>query len=412
MDHDTRNNSPYRIGIDARFLLRPLRGIPLYVARLCQYLPAANRNYHFFYFINKGFEHNDKPQSYLPLIEGIAANNSNVTFVNRNDDAEIRWEQVFLPRLIKDCDIDLLHMPANRACFFSGVPMVVTVHDVMEYLYLKSRYRNAMAKSRPNLKKCFYLSRMAAYAWGTYRFGMDRSSEIITVSDYSARDISSRLRIDPGKISVIHHGMDEEFCAAADQTTGSSSGAKFVLMLGGDSYQKNPEGAIAAWANVSEKIRMGFQLKIVGFCGNEQSPLLEALKKHGLRDGVEVRGWVSQSELIQYMRNASLFLYLSRYEGFGFPLLHAMASGIPIISSNKSSIPEVLGDVGFQFEPDDYLGVARGIERILSDRRLQAVQAEKGIVRSMSFSWAKSVSRHLEVYERCLSHRKKGVSNG
>lgn len=396
------------IGIDARFLLRPLRGIPLYVFRLCQNMPALNTRYNFYFFINKSFEHNDTSENYQLRIDEIKKNNPNVTFVNCDYDAEIKWEQLYLPRLLKQYKIDLLHMPGNRICFFPGVPTVVTVHDVMEYLFFNLKFLKELIGNSSSAKIALYHLRIAAYTWFTYKFGINRAKKVITVSQYSSQDIVKHLNLLPQKISAIHHGLDNDFALATkDSATtidyfGGKDARKHVLMLGGDSHQKNPEGAIAAWAKVPESVRKKYPLKIIGFCGSEQSPLLRALRAHGLADDVEVTGWVSQEDLISYLRSAVLFLYLSRYEGFGFPLLHAMASGTPVISTNKSSLPEVLGDVGFKVEPDDYAGAAKAIEKVLLDPDLWRAQAVAGVERSQMFSWRKSAERHLKVYEEVL----------
>ncbi len=386
------------IGIDARFMLRPLRGIPLYVLRLCQNLPKLNRNYQFIYFINKGFEHNDTPTNYLPRILDIEKNNPNVTFVNYDDDAEIKWEQVYLRRLIKQHKIDLLHMPGNRICFFSGVPTVVTVHDVMEYLYLRKRYKESISNER-NIKMFFYKTRMAAYALSNYKIGFQRSNKIVTVSKYSADDISSRLKIKQSKITPIYHGLDDEYVC---ENITPLNDRCFTLMLGGDSYQKNPELAIRSWARVDPSLRNKYPLRIVGFCGSKTSTLLKAIKENGLEQEVEVNGWISQEEMVCNFREAALFLFPSRYEGFGFPLIQAMASGTPIISSNQSSIPEVLGDVGLQVDPDDAIGMAAGIKRILTDKDEWQKQSDSGYQRSLHFRWEISAQKHLDVYEELL----------
>ena len=386
------------IGIDARFMLRPLRGIPLYVLRLCQNLPVLNRDYQFVYFINKGFEHNDTPENYLQRILDIEKNNPNVTFVNYDDDAEIKWEQVILPSLIKQYKVELLHMPGNRICFFSGVPTVVTVHDVMEYLYLRKRYKEGIRDER-NIKMVFYKTKVAAYALSNYKIGFQRSSKIITVSKYSVDDISLKLKIDKRKITSIYHGLDDDYVCG---NITPYSGRKFTLMLGGDSYQKNPELAIRAWAKVAPELRNKYPLRIFGFCGSKTSPLLEALKANGLEHEVKVSGWISQAEMVRNFRDAALFLFPSRYEGFGFPLIQAMASGTPVLSTNKSSIPEVLGNVGFTYDVDDYMGMATGISKLLSDEGCWLSQSDEGRKRSELFTWEKSAKAHLEVYKELL----------
>jgi glycosyltransferase involved in cell wall biosynthesis len=386
------------IGIDARFMLRPLRGIPLYVLRLCQNLPALKKGYHFVYFINKGFEHNDSPENYLPRIENIEKNNFNVIFVNCNDDAEIKWEQIYLPRLIKQHKLDLLHMPGNRICFFPGVPTIVTVHDVMEYLYFWKRFKKNISTVR-STRMLFYLTKMAGYVFANYTIGFQKASKIVTVSQYSAKDIATTLKIKTSNIRSIHHGLDVDYLC--DNPT-SLKDRDFILMLGGDSFQKNPELAINAWAQVDPTLRKKYPLRIVGFCGSVSSPLLTAIKRNDIEDQVEIKGWLSQEEMVQSFKDAALLLFPSRYEGFGFPLLQAMASGTPVISTNKSSIPEVLGDVGFQFDSNDVDGMAAGIKNLLTDTAEWKKQSESGYQRSLLFRWEFSAQKHLDVYEELL----------
>lgn len=393
-----------RIGLDARFLLRPLRGMPLYVTRLCELLPALNRKYMFYFFINKGYCRNDKPENYESRIAEIKGNNPNVTFVNYDDDAEVMWEQIYLPRLIRKHKIDLLHMPGNRICFLPGVPTVVTVHDVIEFKRINSEYVRAVIAQESSLRMFLYIFRMSAYVWGSYKFGFRRAKKVITVSESSSSDIVNTLKISSSKVLAIHHGLDEDFISTGkvDVINSELGSRKFVLMLGGDSPHKNPEGAIAAWAKVSKTIRRKYPLRIIGYCGNDQSPLLKALRMHGLQAEVEVKGWVTQQELIEFLRSAALFVYLSRYEGFGFPPLHAMASGTPVVASNCTSIPEVLGNVGFKFDPDDHDAIARGIETVLSDCDLWQRQSIDGVARSRCFRWKDSAIQHLKLYESVL----------
>lgn len=398
------NSHSRKIGIDARFMLRPLRGIPLYVTRLCQYLPDLNPDYLFYLFVNKGYEHNDSPTNYQQRITELLERHPNVRIVNYDDDAEIKWEQVYLPRLLKENKIDLLHMPGNRICFFSGVPTVVTIHDVIEFIELNGKYLRNLLAGETCIRMFGYKARLSAYVWANYKFGFSKAAQVVTVSEYSATDIVETLNLSPTKVSAIHHGLDSEFVIGGGYASGyvDVSSRNFVLMLGGDSPHKNPEGAISAWAKVPEEIRRKYPLRIIGFCGNDQSPLLRALWHYGLQNEVEIHGWVTQNELIDNLRSAALFVYLSRHEGFGFPPLHAMASGTPVIASNCTSIPEVLGDVGFMYDPDDSDGIAGGIEKVLSDHALWQQQSGAGLTRATSFSWRESAIQHLKVYDKVM----------
>ena len=387
------------IGLDARFMLRPLRGIPLYVLRLCQNLPTLNRDYKFIYFINKGFEHNDSSESYLPRIEKIEENNPNVTFVNCNDDAEIKWEQIYLPKLVKQHEIKLLHMPSNRICFFPRVPTVVTVHDVMEYSYLlDEKYPISWAKNK-SLRMVQYNFRSRLYAIYNYRYALKKSYKIITVSKYSADEIIATLPIKKENVAVIHHGVDADYL---NEKPWMYEQREFTLMLGGDSFQKNPEAALACWAKVDPVLRKKYPLKIIGFCGSDSSPLKEAIKKNGLSTSLDIQGWVTQKEMVNHFRRAALFIFPSRYEGFGFPLIQAMACGTPVISTNKASVPEVLGSVGYKLDPDDHNGMATAVEKILSSRKEWQQQSDAGFMRSNQFKWEVSARKHLSLYEELL----------
>ena len=395
-----------KIGIDARYLLVPMRGMPLYVTKLCQLLPAMRRDYLFYLFINKGYEHNDSPKNYQDRLDAIKLDNHNVIIINREDDAELVWEQVYLPRMVKEYGLDLLHMPGNRAAFFPGTPIIVTVHDVMELHYIKNTDAQIWKKYCLSPRRLFYEIRRYVYIWTNYTVGVRKCEAVITVSDYSAQDIVKTLRISPAKVNVIYHGLDPEFLPPVttdkDDCKLNFGTRHHVLMLGGDSYHKNPVKAIEAWAGVASDLRMKYPLKIVGFCGSEESPLIRALYKFKLVDEVEIHSWITQDQLIRFMQQSVLFLYLSRYEGFGFPLLNAMASGTPVVSTNRSSIPEVLGNVGVQLDPDDHEGVSRSIEKLLCDGDLWRSQSVAGIKRARQFDWNKSIAEHLRVYEKVM----------
>lgn len=400
-----------KIGIDARFLLRPMRGIPLYVKNLCEYLPALDPSVSFYYYINKGFEHNDKPDNYRKYIDDILTKYKNVRIINRNSSGEILWEQVYLPEMIRKNPVDVMHFPGNRVCFFLKIPMVVTVHDVIEYMLLKMRFKENLINNKHSLRMLYYITKIAGYVKMIYLFGLKKAKRIITVSNCSANDLIRKMKVPKEKINIIYHGLNDEFRVENEygendhsKNVIDRSSRKYVLMLGGDSFQKNSEGAIAAWAMLPIEIRSKYPLRIIGFCGNDASPLLRAINCCGDRRNIQIFGWVSNSDVIENFRKAALFLYLSRYEGFGFPPLQAMASGTPVVASNSSSVPEILGDVGLQFNPDDYVNISHGIFKLLTKDECWADQVDRGIRRARLFQWRKSAAMHLKVYNEVINH--------
>ncbi len=308
------------------------------------------------------------------------------------------WEQVYLPRMLKQHQIDLVHMPGNRVCFFPGIPMVVTVHDVIEYIFLKQRYINWIAKEK-KLWNVAYHTRIFLYRLALYWIGMRKAEKIITVSNHSASDIVSRLNIERNRIHVVYHGVDNAYL---NHEIIPFEQRRFVLMLGGDSEQKNPEFALAAWKKVDPKVRRAYPLKIVGFCGNTDSELVKSVQKYELGNHIQISGWVSLEKMVWYFRHAALFLFPSMYEGFGFPLIQAMACGTPVVSSDRASIPEILGPAGKKYKLEDVSGMARGIERLLTVQREWQRQSESGYDRARSFMWEHTAQKHLKIYESLL----------
>ena len=395
------SNATKRIGIDARFVLRPLRGMPLYATMLCRHLPALAPDYSFYFFINEGFEHNDRPESYRPTLEELAAH-SNVTIINQNHEGEIKWEQLYLPRLAKSNQLDLLFMPGNRICMLTRIPVVVTIHDTIECRYLKHIY-TVPAEGR--LRWRFYLWCRRQYVAWQYRRGFQGAHHIICGAHSAAEDVSHLLQIVPTKITTIYHGLRQEFfqADAPKELPGANAANNFCLLLGGDSYQKNPEGTIRAWAKVAPEIRRRFPLKIIGFCGKDNSPLLQTIAECDLQKEVEVRGWVSDAEVLASFKNATLFLFLSRCEGFGFPLLQAMAGGVPVITSTAPTLVELSQESARHFPADDSEAIATGIETVLSDAELYRSLSQKGLQRVRDFTWEKSVAEHLALFRRLLA---------
>lgn len=389
-----------RIGLDARFMLRPLRGIPRYVYSLCEMLPE-DQSIDWYFFINTGFEHNDTPYTYQKRIESIQKRYNNVVFVDCKSEGEVFWEQVCLPRLIKQYRIEMIHMPGNRVCFFPGVPMVVTVHDTMEYDFvLKQRYPLSWKQNR-SLKLWLYRFRYRCYGVVIYKYGIRKARQVITVSKYSAEDIQRKGLARGNQINVIHHGVDAEFTKFEPLKV---EPRKFTLMLGGDSWQKNPELAIKSWALVDPVVRNKFPLKIIGFCGTKNSPVIKTISSLSLDDEIEIKGWVSEKEMIDYFRYARLFLFPSRYEGFGFPVIQAMRVGTPVVTTNKSSIPEVVGKAGIQVSPDNPQKMASSIQTLLADDIVWSLYHKMGLQQAELFGWEKSIKSHLQVYQSVI-HR-------
>ncbi len=256
------------IAIDARFLTRPMRGMPLYLFYLCKELPRLMPEVNFLLFINTGFEHNLPREKYQSVLDAIDAN-ERVVWHDVKCSADPLWEQFLLPMALRRHRVDLLFMPANRRPCFSPCPTVVAVHDVIEYLFLR---RFCDPPPGAGLRSRLYTYRHCLYLFLTYRLLLRRSEAIVTVSQHAESEIRKHLRIPANRITVIHHGLPDGYRLAKQSDSPPFSERGFCLMLGGDGYQKNPEGALAAWAAVPAEVRRQHPLRIVGFMGDSQSP--------------------------------------------------------------------------------------------------------------------------------------------
>ena len=387
------------IGIDARFILRPMRGMPLYVMRLCQLLPSVTDKHKLFYFINESFEHNSPRQEYLARISELTRL-PNVNIINHNDEAEILWEQIHLPRMLKQHKIDVVHMPANRISFSSEIPIAVTLHDITELSYLNIFDTIKTSCSSLNLRQSQYFLRNTVYTWLQYKFGFKRAKKIITVSNYSASDIIKNLNMSTDKVVTIYHGSEKSF---SNKPPIPFSKRQHVLLLGGVSAHKNLEGAIKSWLLIPQDLKEQFPLKIVGFPKNANNRILSLLSDDKCKKYIKISGWINEDELIKDFQNAAIFMYVSYSEGFGFPITHAMEAGTPIVASNVTSIPEILNDVGLKCAPDDHAQIASNITSLLTNTALWEKQVLLGQERVMKFSWRHSVFKHLQIYEQIVN---------
>jgi len=378
----------YRVAIDARFVLRPLRGMPQYVYMLCQLLPTLMPDVHFFFFINKQFEYNDDKGNYEKRLSKIR-NFSNVSVVNISAETEILWEQWLLPKKLKKYKINLLHMPGNRVCLLSRVKQITTTHDLMEWHSLNVfRYYKGRT-----LKENFYFLRQKAYLWAVYRLGLVFSDHILTISNYSQGDITSTFPTLKGKVSYVYHGIPKGFEPPANPVL-----KKGVLMLGGDSHQKNAENMLKAWAQLPKELQKAHPLTILGFVGGQDSIISKTIRALEIESDIVIRGWVTEDELIEAMQTSKVFIFASREEGFGFPLVQSMASGTPVVTSEADVLIEIGQDAVCSAKAEDFLALSSAVRSLLTDEQLYTEKVQKGLTISSTFTWEHTAEHIASTY--------------
>ena len=287
---------------------------------------------------------------------------------------------------------ELLHFPAFVAfqlgLYRASVPIVVTLHDVIPL-------------ARPDLVRPIDF-----WPW-VFALHVDKRhvSHWITDSNYSKQDIIKYLTIPPERISVTYVPPDPVF-KPVEEKEGIAEyvnehygiDSKFIMFVGTIDRRKNVVTLVKAFTKLKKR---GYthKLLIVGRKGWKCEETLQAIERSDFREDIIVLNYVSTQDLVKLYNLADVFAFPSLYEGFGLPPLEAMACGTPVITSNATSLPEVVGDAGIMVDPYDVGGFANAIERVLCDTRVRDEFSLKGIERAKQFSWEKTAKDTWLVYE-------------
>ncbi len=299
-----------------------------------------------------------------------------------------------LPFVLRRHRIDLLHMPWFYAPALVPMRMVITVHDLTDLIH----------PPRPGPQVA-----QAARPWFAQR-ALRKASRIITVSQSTAREIARVFAISDSKISVLYNAVDEHFVSEPLPEDASRIQERlavnypYVLYAGRVGPQKNLARLIEAFAVAKAELRSlpefaALKLVMIGDDLGQHADLRRAVIRSRLREDVRFLGFVPLPVLRVFYAHAKAFLFPSLYEGFGLPPLEAMAHGAPVVASNVSSLPEILGDAALLVNPENVFDIARGIQQVLTDASLRRVLIERGYQQVRRYSWQRTARQLLEIYE-------------
>jgi glycosyltransferase involved in cell wall biosynthesis len=306
--------------------------------------------------------------------------------------ARIFWEQFIQPVAVRTQKIDLLHSLAFVQPLVLGLPSVVTLYDLSFLLFPAS----------------FHALNRLYLTLGT-RFSVQRADHLIAISESTRRDAVRFFNVPPEKISVIHLGVESYFTPAADSTSVAewrrTRGLpdKFLLFVGTLEPRKNVPRLLRAFARVKKSARLPHKLVIVGARGWLYADAERTIEAENLANEVIFAGHVDHRDLPDWYRAAEALVYPSLYEGFGLPPLEAMACGTPVVTSNASSLPEVVGDAGLTVDPQDDAGLADALARVLTDPRVRAELSTRGVAQAARFSWARHAQETVAVYRSVIA---------
>lgn len=263
------------------------------------------------------------------------------------------------------------------APYFASVPQVLTIHDISFEMYPEFFTRAERLRGKTLI-----------------RDGARRADMVVTVSETSRRDLVERYHLSEDKVIAIHNGVGRRFLDAPTKPIESIGDRPVrILAVGTLQPRKNLERLLAAVRHASQT--RPIQLRVVGPDGFQASLIKEALQGSAV---VEVVGYVPDNRLISEYQGADMLVYPSLYEGFGLPIVEAMACGVPVVTSTGGSLPEVAGDAAVVVEPRDTASISDAILRLADDVELRRTLVSRGHERAAKFSWAVSAERHLEVY--------------
>jgi glycosyltransferase involved in cell wall biosynthesis len=298
-------------------------------------------------------------------------------------------EQAFLPRLAARAGVDLVHSLASTAPAWGRFRRVLTVHDL-----IYARFPEAHPGLRDHGMRV--LVPLAAR----------RSARVIAISHSTRRDLVELLGLPAGRIDVVPQGLGAVHRAPAlsAQATRARFGLgerRVLLTLSAKRPHKNLLALIGAFARIPPERRP--VLVLPGYPTWHEAQLRARAAELGVLADVRFQGWLEEGEMEGLWALADAFVYPSLYEGFGLPVLEAMARGVPVACADTSSLPEVAGEAALLFDPRSEAAIARAIERLLGDTSLARELCERGLARTREFSWERTARLTLDSYSRALA---------
>jgi glycosyltransferase involved in cell wall biosynthesis len=368
---------------DARLVLRQPTGIGRYIASLVAELLrlAPETSFHL-------LRRADPWPGYR--LETLGAPNL-THHVTRLPHMSLR-QHVEIPRLASSLGADLLHYPHFDApVWFGEVPVVATIHDTKEL-------------PGSGLESDLPLSRRLALRFLLKRT-LRKASAVISVSRATSDALEVLVPGSSKRAAVVYEAADPDFRPVSDRSVAElrrqrSLERPFILTVSERRPHKNIEGLLRAYAR--SKSRASHDLIIVGRPWREYRGPERTIEELGLGDAVRILGDVAHDELVAFYTAADVFALVSFYEGFGLPLLEAMACGTPVVASGTSATGEITGEAGVAVDPVDDASIADAIDRVVLDRSLHSALVERGRQRESEFTWERAAEETLGVYRDVL----------
>jgi glycosyltransferase involved in cell wall biosynthesis len=298
-------------------------------------------------------------------------------------------QQWNVPRLLRQAQATLYHSPYYLMPYQPGVPTILTCYDLIPFIY----------------PQYFSLSQRLIYHLA-HILALGTARRVVAISRATQTDLTHFFRLDPQRVTVTPLAADTNYVPCQEGQIAAVRNKyvlpeKYVLYMGSNKPHKNLGRLIEAWKTANIKFQtLNFKLVVAGHWDNRYPEAQQHVEKLGLNDRVIFIGPVQEADLPPLYSGAELFVFPSLYEGFGLPVLEAMACGTPVVCSNTSSMPEVAGDAAILVNPLDVGALAEAIGRTLANKDLRQNMREKGLAQAAKFSWERAARETLAVYDR------------
>lgn len=305
-------------------------------------------------------------------------------------------EQLKLPKILNGLKPDLVHFPHFNVPILYGGKFIVTIHDLIHQHY-QMRRATLHDPITYKIKQLGYKT--------VFKNAVSKAVKILTPSNYVRDLLVKEWKIEETKITVTYEAVDDKLITAVTNLSDVKAGqdlekfsikSPYIFYVGNAHPHKNVEGLIKTFLKLKEK-QPDLKLVLSGY----DHYFWQRIKSQYQDRSITYTGLINDDELVALYKNANVFVIPSFEEGFGIPLLEAMACGCPVVSSNAGALPEIGGNAAIYFDPKDKGDMENKIDQVLNSDELKKELVEKGKKRHQQFSWKKLAEQTLEVYEKC-----------
>jgi len=348
-----------RIAIDCRWIFARRSGIGVYTDTL-----------------SRGLSSKDRHNTYLLIKEPLA---SYGLFSLKN--------QIKLPRLLRRLEVNIYHSTNFMIPLFmrKSIKVVITIHDLIPW-----KFPQYTPKAKKTKFKWLFKIIM--------KFAVRRADKIIAVSENTAKDIRECLNVPDEKIHVVYNGIEPEYFVGGAEEEKED----FILFIGRADPYKNLAGLVKAYSILVRKHNISTNILVVGEDDPRYPEVKNLVKSLGLEKRIIFKGYSETAEIAELYKKAKIFVMPSIYEGFGLPVIEAMALGAPVVISNTPALVEISGGCALAVDPNNYEEMAEALYKIISDSKTAKELVKKGREHAKQFTMERMAGETLKVYESCF----------